>query len=377
MSPEEALELATRNVVEVVTLEELKKAFESGAKLRGYLGYEPSGLFHVGWVIWANKVKDLVEAGVDFILLEATWHAWVNDKLGGSMQAIREASLYVRHCLKSLGVPIERMKFVDAEELVSDKEYWSLLLKVAKRTSLKRLKRALTIMGRRAEEAELDSSKLIYPLMQVTDILYMDLDLAVGGLDQRKAHMLAREVAEKLGRKKVIALHTPLLTSLEGVGRAGGGVPRLEELEVDDVYSEVKMSKSKPESTILIHDSPSQVKSKVRRAYCPPRETRFNPVMEINKYLLFARKGFVLKVERPEKYGGYKEYWSYEELEKDYVSGALHPADLKEATAEALAEFLRPSRRYFATNKEARELAVKVAKYQGLELSEQELLSEG
>jgi len=368
MGVERMLEIATRNTVEVVTPDELKEAFETGRKLKGYLGYEPSGLFHIGWVIWASKVKDLVDVGVDFTLLEATWHAWINDKFDGNMHAIRDAARYIRHCLKALGVPVEKVRFVDAESLVSDSSYWAMVLKVAKHTTLRRAKRALTIMGRRADEAELDSSKIIYPFMQVTDILYMDLDIALGGLDQRRAHMLARESSEKLGRKKGIALRTPLLTSLEGIGRAGGGELRGAGQELDDIV-EIKMSKSKPETTILIHESPDDIRSKIKRAYCPPREVEFNPVMEINKYILFSREKFHLVVERPERYGGNVEYYSYEELERDYIEGRLHPADLKRATAEALIEVLEPVRRYFSSNSEARELALKIAGYQGVSIS--------
>jgi len=48
------------------------------------------------------------------------------------------------------------------------------------------MKRSLTIMGRKAEEAEMDVSKLIYPAMQVADIIYLDLDIALGGLIKGK-----------------------------------------------------------------------------------------------------------------------------------------------------------------------------------------------
>lgn len=52
---ESKLSLITRNTAEVVTPEELKEALESGRKLKGYLGFEPSGLFHIGWLIWAQR----------------------------------------------------------------------------------------------------------------------------------------------------------------------------------------------------------------------------------------------------------------------------------------------------------------------------------
>jgi len=335
MSPEERLKIATRNTVEVVTLEELKKLLEESTKIKGYIGFEPSGLVHIGWLVWMYKVKDLVDIGVDFYILEATWHAFINDKLGGDMELIRKAAKYTRRVLEAVGVDLGRVKFVDAEDLVSDKEYWAILIRSAKKASLARVKRALTIMGRSMEEAETDFSKLIYPLMQVSDILYLDLDIALGGMDQRKAHMLARDIAEKIGRKKPVAIHTPIISSLLGPAKK---IDRAS--EIDDVYSELKMSKSKPETAIFVHDSPEEVREKIMKAYCPPKTLEFNPIIEINKYLLFRQEDFVLHIERPAKYGGPIDIYSVDELESAYIAGKIHPLDLKQATAEALIKLL-------------------------------------
>jgi len=245
--------------------------------------------------------------------------------------------------------PTMVIRFVDAEELVSDKDYWGLLLRVAKRNTLHRVKRALTIMGRRESEAELDSSKIIYPLMQVTDIFYLDLDIALGGMDQRKAHMLARDTAEKLGIRKPIAVHTPIITGLQGARRMEGA-------SIDEALAEAKMSKSKPETAIFLHDSPEDIWRKIRKAYCPGRQLEGNPVIEIAKYILFARPGFKLHVDRPEKYGGPVTYESIEELERDFAEGRLHPLDLKAAVARALADLLAPVRERLLSDEETRRL---------------------
>jgi len=216
------------------------------------------------------------------------------------------------------------------------------------------MKRALTIMGRNMDEADLDTSKLIYPAMQVSDIIYMDLDLALGGLDQRKAHILAREVSEKINVKKPIALHTPILTSLDGGERMSFG-------EIDEQAASHKMSKSKPNTAIFVNDSENDIREKINNAYCPPKQAEFNPILEINKYLLFPRGNFKLVLERPEKYGGTVVFESYEELEKAYVSGKIHPMDLKNATINSLIEMLGPVRKIFE-KEETKELAKEIFK---------------
>ncbi len=220
-------ETLMRNVVEVITPQELESKLEGNPK--GYVGIEPSGRVHLGTgLIIGNKVRDLMDAGTDMTVYLADWHAYINDKFSGDVEKIRLAGEYLKGVFTALDI---RPNYLWADELVSKKEYWEKVIQIAKRTSLKRVKRAMTIMGRKEDEAELDSSKIIYPFMQVADIFDMGIEVALGGMDQRHAHMLARDGAEKLGYEKLVAVHTVILAGLKGAGR------------MDPI--EAKMSKSK------------------------------------------------------------------------------------------------------------------------------------
>jgi len=152
-------------------------------------------------------------------------------------------------------------------------------------------------------------------------------------------NILAREIAEKFGWKKPVLVHHHLLLGLQAGKRMG------KEVSAEDL----KMSKSKPDTAIYVHDSPEEIKRKMKNAYCPAGVVENNPVIDIVKNLILrGRDGKeVLVVERPEKFGGTVEYYRYEDLEKDFVEGKLHPLDLKNAVAEWLIETLAPVRRYF------------------------------
>lgn len=346
--------LIYRNTSEIITESNLRKILEK-KDLRGYIGVEPSGLFHVGWIIWVEKLKDLMTAGVDMIFLTATWHAWINDKLNGNMETIKACASYLKHCLSALNVNTEKLRFIDAEEMVGDSDYWALVLRVAKQLTLARVRRAMTIMGRTKREASMDFSKLIYPAMQISDIYYLNLDLCLGGTDQRRAHVLAREVASKLEKKKTVAIHTPLLIGL-------GGLKRMDASTVtqDDLLN-FKMSKSKPETCIFIHDKPEEVEKKLLNAYCPAKHITHNPLIEFNRNLLFSEKGFTLDIDRPQKYGGAFSVANFRDLCFKYETGEIHPLDLKRATAQALNRKLAPVRAYFKKNSEASDLYNKIA----------------
>ena len=333
----EKLERLITNTEEVVTIEELKVVLNK-PNPKAYIGFEPSGVVHIGWKICTNKIKDFLACGFDFTVLLADWHAYINDKLGGDIEKIKLCGNYMEDCFAAMGIDTSKIRFVYASDYVNDANYWELVLKTAKASSIARVKRAMDIMGRGEEEAEKDLSKLFYPAMQVSDIFYLQLDVAYGGTDQRHAHMLARDVAKKIGRIAPVALHTPLLTGLQAGSR------------MDPI--EAKMSKSKPDTMISIHDSPEVVKRKLSKAYCPEKQIEGNPVLEICKFVIFPDlygKSFL--IERPEKFGGNLEFTTYEALANAFVTG-LHPLDLKNATANHINKILAPVHTYFEMHPE-------------------------
>ena len=337
VSLEANVDLMRRNTVELVTEDEVRAILARGGRPKAYVGFEPSGMMQIGQgFVIAAKIRDLVEAGFDFTVLLADWHAYINDKFGGDLEKIQACGRYFADCFRALGVP-SGVRFVTATDLVSSKDYWMDVIRASKAASVARIRRALTIMGRKEEDADLDASKLIYPAMQVTDIHAMDLDLALGGLDQRHAHMLYRDLAPKLKWKMVVALHTPLIGGLQGGGR------------MDPIES--KMSKSKPDSAILLPEAPAEVERKIGKAFCPAKEVEGNPILDIARYILLPRFGG-LTIERDAKYGGDLAMKSFEDLGQAYASGDLHPKDLKDAVARSLNEALGPVRAYFDAHPE-------------------------
>ncbi|MHA1402374.1 MAG: tyrosine--tRNA ligase [Candidatus Helarchaeota archaeon] len=363
MDIDEKLELCSRNVEEIITFGDLKRLFEkqaeTGKNIRGYVGVEPSGKFHIAHLIWVRKVKDLMEAGIEMDFLEATWHAQINNKLGGDIEKIRVSARYLEYCLEALGVDVKTLHFKTAEELMSNLEYWTWVMKAAKKLSLARIKRSMTIMGRKQDEADQDFSMNLYPLLQISDIFYGKYNVCLGGMDQRKAHMLARDVGKALKIKfRPVGIHTPLLSSLSGESRMEMG------LDKEEAMIEFKMSKSKPGSAIFIHDSPKKIAKKLAKAFCPPKTVENNPIIDLNRLLLFSQKGFVLKIERKPEHGGDLEVTSLDDLCRIYQDEKLHPGDLKSATARAIADLLKPAREFFEKNDEAAEVLEQMNKFQ-------------
>ncbi len=352
-----AADLIARNLDEVLTRDDLERLVPSGTPLRHYIGFEISGKIHLGTMVCMAKVKDFVDAGVHCTMFLADWHSWVNDKLGGDRETIRRVGGgYFKEGLKAtfraVGGDPAKLEFVLGTDLYhNNDDYWSTLIDVAKNTTLARMQRSITILGRKEGES-VDFAKLIYPAMQVADIFAMKINIAHAGMDQRKAHVIARDVASKMkvsplldakGQQiKPVCVHHPLL-----LGMRKPPIWPPPEADLTDFWASMKMSKSDPNSAIFVHDSPDDIRAKVRRAFCPPDSVTFNPMLDWARKLIFTRDG-EFRIARTPDHGGDIRFADPDELDQAFVSGALHSADLKNGVAEWLVEALTPARESFA-----------------------------
>jgi len=353
MDVDSKIELIKDFAEEIVTEDELRNLFETKSHPVAYDGFEPSGIapIHFG-LLRAINLEKMLKAGIKFKLYLADYFAFLNNKLGGNLENIRTAGKYFIEVWKACGIDTKKVEIVWAKDIMDGLDYWDKTLRIAKHISLERDKRAITIMGRKQGE-KLSVGQLFYPTMQVTDIFYLGVDICQLGMDQRRANMLARDVAEKLKWKKPVAVHHHILLGLQGLRKKS---------TQEETLIASKMSKSDPKSCIYMHDSYEELKKKINRAFCPEKQEEGNPLLEYCKYIIF-KKVKSMKIERPLKFGGDVEYASYNELRDDFVAGKLHPADLKIGVANELEKMIKPVREYFEKNKKAKELYDSVKRF--------------
>ena len=337
MDTETRVDRVVRHVTEALTVEEIRALLATHERPKAYIGFEPSGALTIAHLVTARKMIDLTEAGCDLTVFLADWHAWINDKLGGDLERIRAAGRYMQASFTALGVQGARFRW--ASELTGSSDYWARVVRVAKATSLARTRRAMSILGRSEEDAAVDTSKLFYPAMQAADIFELPVELAYGGMDQRRAHVLAREVAQKYGWPVPTAIHTPLVSSLKGGGR----------MDPTTGVAEQKMSKSDPGSGIPIPATPEEIAARMAAAFCPAREVDANPVVEIVRFVVFPWEGR-FEVARTPQHGGPVAFETEAAFLEAWKSGGLHPQDVKAAVVAALDRRLEPARRYFASH---------------------------
>jgi tyrosyl-tRNA synthetase len=296
------IDLITRNTVEIVKEEELRDLISSKDRPKAYTGYEPSGEIHLGHVLTINKLIDLQRAGFEITVLLADVHAYLNGK--GTMDEIGEIAAENKRCFLAFGLDESKTNFVLGSDYQLEREYMEDVLLLSREISLRRARRSMDGISREKENPSV--SQLIYPLMQVADIAFLKVDAAVGGIDQRKIHMLAREYSRRLGRMPPISIHIPILLGLDGE----------------------KMSSSKG-NYISVGDSREVMERRIMNAFCPAKsKSSDNPILQLFKYHIFPRFDEV-KIEKAEEYGSTIGYPNFSDLEEDFGRGKLHPLDIK------------------------------------------------
>jgi tyrosyl-tRNA synthetase len=238
---------------ECVTSPELRNLLEKKPDFNLYDGFEPSGRMHIAQGVFkAMNVNKCTKAGGTFIFWVADWFALMNDKMGGDLEKIKIVGEYLIEVWKASGMHMDHVVFRWAsDDIVKCADvYWPKMLDVARRFNIARIKKCCQIMGRL--ENKLTAAQILYPLMQCTDVFYLNAHICQLGVDQRKVNMLAREYCDYAGLKlKPIILSHHMLYGLK--------------------KGQEKMSKSDPDSAIFMEDTEEDVHRKIMNAYCPSK----------------------------------------------------------------------------------------------------------
>lgn len=338
---EEKFEWITKGLQEVLHPEIIKEILEKNERpLKVYWGTAPTGKPHCGYFVPMVKLAHLLKAGCEITVLLADLHAYL-DNMKAPLEVVKFRAQYygsiVKSILKSINVPVDKLKFVYGSSYQLTPEYTMDLFKLSNAVSQNDAKRAGAEVVKQVDNPLL--SGLIYPLMQALDEQHLDCDVQFGGVDQRKIFVLAEENLPSLGYKKRAHLMNKMVP---GLGQGG------------------KMSASDPNSKIDILETDKIIRKKIGSAFCAPGDIDNNgliafvenviqPIQELKQ----DQVGFFkFHIDRPEQYGGPITYSSIESLKQDFKDEKLSPVDLKAGVSAQIIELVDPIRKDFEADKE-------------------------
>ncbi|KAK6622937.1 Tyrosine--tRNA ligase, cytoplasmic [Polyplax serrata] len=321
--------LITRNLQEVLGEEKMLEILKT-RELKIYWGTATTGKPHIAYFVPMSKIADFLKAGCEVTILFADLHAYL-DNMKAPWELLSLRTTYYKHIitemLKSINVPIEKLKFVRGSDYQLNKEYTLDVYRLSTLITEHDAKKAGAEVVKQVEHPLL--SGLLYPGLQALDEEYLKIDAQFGGVDQRKIFTLAEKYLPQLGYAKRVHLMNCMVPGLTGA----------------------KMSSSEEDSKIDLLDSPESVKKKLKKAFCEPGNIEDNGVLAFVKHVIFPiyiqDNKFI--VPRSAEHGGNMEFDSYEAIEKSFAAQELHPGDLKLAVENYINKLLAPIRKAFET----------------------------
>jgi tryptophanyl-tRNA synthetase len=301
---------------------------ENGRGFFLYTGRGPSGPMHVGHLIPFIMTKWFQEVFNVNVYIMITDDEKFLDEEKMSLDEVRRWAYENILDIIAVGFdPDKTFIFLDTEYI---RNMYPLAIKIAKKINLNLVRSVFGFSG------DTNIGLTFYPALQIVPTMFEKKRCLIpAAIDQDPYWRIQRDLAEGFGYYKAAAIHSKFLPPLTGF--------------------EGKMSTSRPETAIFLHDDPKTVRRKIMR---------------------YAFSGGQPTIELHRKLGGNPDIdvsfqWLYmlfepddkriKEIEEDYRSGRLLTGELKEILIERLNDFLEQHRQ---RREEAKEL-VHIFKYEG------------
>ncbi|MDI3473133.1 MAG: tyrosyl-tRNA synthetase [Thermotogaceae bacterium] len=221
-SYEEQLKKLKRNVVDLVTEEELLEKLKENRPLRVKLGVDPSRPdLHLGHLVVLKKLREFQDMGHTVILIIGDFTARIGDPSGRSQirpmlsaEEVREnAKTYSEQAFKVLDKEKTELRY--NSEWLEALNFEDVIRLTAKFTVARMLERE--DFSKRLEAGEpLSISELLYPIAQAYDSVMIKADVELGGTDQLFNLLVGRKLQQDYGQKPQIVMTMPLIEGTDG-----------------------------------------------------------------------------------------------------------------------------------------------------------------
>lgn len=167
LTAQEKFALIRRNLQEVIGEERLQELLKE-RDLKVYWGTATTGKPHIGYFVPMAKIADFLRAGCEVTILFADLHAFL-DNMKAPWELLAHRTVYyeyiIKSMLKSIGVPLEKLKFVRGTDYQLSREYTLDVYRLSSVVTERDAKKAGAEVVKQVESPLL--SGLLYPGLQV------------------------------------------------------------------------------------------------------------------------------------------------------------------------------------------------------------------
>ncbi len=238
-----------RRVEGLYSEQDLRHKLASGRPLRVKLGMDPTAPdIHVGHCVVLRKMRQFQDLGHKAVLIIGDYTARIGDPSGrdrtrpvlDEKTIDQNAKTYLDQAKKIVDTSPDKFELCYNSQWLNPLTLADVLQLTGLVTVQQMLHRE-NFKLRMRSGTEIQTSELLYPLMQGYDSVAVRADVELGGTDQTFNNLIGRELMAKHGMEKQVVMVMPILAGLDG---------------------HEKMSKSKG-NTIAVTDPPNDMYGKV------------------------------------------------------------------------------------------------------------------
>jgi tyrosyl-tRNA synthetase len=227
LSPEKQFEIIKRGTVEILLekelLHKLEKSFKENRPLKIKAGFDPTAPdIHLGHTVLLEKMRQFQELGHEVIFLIGDFTGMIGDPTGRSEmrkpltkeEVLKNAETYKEQVFKILDPQKTKIKF--NSEWLMNLTAMDIVRLQAKQTVARMLERE-DFKQRFTSHSPIGMHEFMYPLFQGYDSVVLNIDVELGGTDQRFNLLMGRELQQEYGQEPQSLIIMPLLEGLDGV----------------------------------------------------------------------------------------------------------------------------------------------------------------
>ena len=212
-----------RGTEEILVEEEFTKRFYQKKPLKIKVGFDPTAPdLHLGHTVIINKMRQFQEFGHEIIFLIGDFTGMIGDPSGVNEtrpvltreQIDENAATYEKQIFKILDKDLTRIEFNSSwmQQVNSSK-----LIEIASKYTVARMLERDDFKHRFKTGNPISIHELLYPLVQAYDSVVLEVDVELGGTDQKFNLLVGRHLQQLCGQPPQTAITLPLLEGLDGV----------------------------------------------------------------------------------------------------------------------------------------------------------------
>ena len=224
---DEQLAYLTKGAEETIRVEELRAKLERSARtgkpLRVKVGFDPTAPdIHLGHTVVIRKMKHFQDLGHTVIFLIGDFTGLIGDPTGQNVtrkpitpeQVAANAETYKKQVFKILHAEKTVVDFNSRWLGRLTGQDWITLC--SKYTVARILERD-DFSKRFKEQRPIAIHELLYPLAQAYDSVALEVDVELGGTDQKFNLLVGRTIQQEYGQESQVIMTMPILEGLDGV----------------------------------------------------------------------------------------------------------------------------------------------------------------